>query len=127
MSIRPEGPIVAGKPVTIAVRIANTSGNAFCNAPSVWLATKLMLGGYMPEGDAVEITSIDDPNEPTKLAVGAVMVKKFLVVPPDARASSRWSRVRASRTACRARSSRARWVRGFSVADGTAPPEVAGK
>ena len=81
ISIKPEGPIVAGKPVIVAVRIKNTSGRVLKDRPSVQLATKLTLEGYMELGEDAGITRLDEEYTPKRFRNGEVMVEKFDVVP----------------------------------------------
>ncbi len=83
ISIKPEGPLVAGRPVTVDVRIVNTSGHTLRDEPSIQLATQLNLDGYMEPGADVAIEAIYDDNDSKEVKVkrGEVVVRKFVVTP----------------------------------------------
>ena len=81
ISIKPEGPIVAGKPMIVAVRIKNTSGRVLKDRPSVQLATKMALGGYMEFGEDAGITHLDEDYTGKRFRKGEVIVEKFEVMP----------------------------------------------
>jgi len=87
MKTSAEGPIVAGQPFVVTVKIKNTTGRKLPSTPSVELASSADTGMGMPEPDTsdVKIEEIDDdaqtPDEPEQIAAGATVVHKFRVTP----------------------------------------------
>lgn len=81
ISIRAEGPVVAGKPVTVAVRIKNTTGHAI-KRPYLELGSQISLVGVTASDDVQIDDPSDDPAEQERpLAPGHAMTKKFQVTP----------------------------------------------
>lgn len=85
MTIAAEGPVVAGQPFTIEVKIKNTSGHALESAPWINLTTEDQLQAADGDDgeDAVEIERVDteDDNDPKPVKRNGTFVQRFVVTP----------------------------------------------
>ena len=87
IAIQPEGPVIANKPVTVAVRVKNTTGHAI-KRPFIELGSEVALSGVTTSDD-VQIAEANadasggDGTEPP-LAAGATLVDRFTVTPTRA-------------------------------------------
>jgi hypothetical protein len=74
-----EGPIVAGQPFVVAVKVKNTTGKVLPATPQIELATTAET--QLKEDSDVAIEEIDDADAPGELERGGETVRKFKVTP----------------------------------------------
>lgn len=84
ISIHAEGPVIAGKPVTVAVRVKNTTGHAV-RRPYLELGSQIAMAGITASDDVQIEDASDDPYDyEHPLAAGRTMTRKFVVTPTSA-------------------------------------------
>ena len=85
MKTTAEGPVVAGQPFVVAVKVKNTTGHKLPSAPVVELAVNADTGmpsSDEPDADAVKIEALDGDGEtPDEVNPNATVVRKFKVTP----------------------------------------------